>query len=313
VCTGAGGLCQPGCGPAPRNGCPAGQSCLTAAGSADQCIAPTGCASDNDCSPPLSKCDTAAARCVACLGDADCPAPMICDGATHTCLECTTSDTQNCGVDLAGRQCLPGGKCGCTQDSDCGGTTSGRVCDAVSSRCVPGCRGSGGNKCPAGEPCSSTTTEIGRCNGQPSTDGGTGGVDGGATRDGGADARGTDAGNGGRDGGRTDGGRIDGGRIDASPDAGGRLPDAGRDAPTGAGGAGGEGGTSHDAGSAADGGAHDGAGANQGGYIAGGGCACTAAGESPPSSLVAFVFTVFAFLAIGAACRRPSPRRARKP
>jgi len=294
VCSGAGGLCQPGCGPAPRNGCPAGQSCSTSAGSADQCIAPTGCASDNDCTTPLPRCDTGAARCVGCLGDTDCPAPMLCDGATHTCLECTTTETQNCGADLAGRLCLPGGKCGCAQDSDCGGPTSGRVCDPGSSRCVPGCRGSGGNKCPAGEPCSSTTTDIGSCNGQQPADGGTGGADGGAPRDGGTDARGGDAGQGGRDA----------GRIDASADAGGRLPDAGT------GGVGGGGGTSGDAGPGTDGGGRDAGGANQGGYIAGGGCACTAAAESTPTSLV--TFAVFLFLAIGWARRRQSARRARE-
>jgi MYXO-CTERM domain-containing protein len=229
-------------------------------------------------------------RCVGCLGDTDCPAPMLCDGATHTCLECTTIETQNCGTDLAGRQCLPGGKCGCAQDSDCGGATSGRVCDPVSSRCVPGCRGSGGNACPAGQPCSSSTTEIGRCNGQPPADGG-------ATDAAAGDGNAGDAGG---DASPRDAAGAD--SADASSGAGGRSPDAGADASTGVGGHGG----GADAGTPADGGPDVGAigAANPGGYIAGGGCACAAAGTSGSPSF----FALAILAAIGWARRRPRRR-----
>jgi MYXO-CTERM domain-containing protein len=220
---------------------------------------------------------------------------MLCDGATHTCLECTTAETQNCGIDLAGKQCLPGGKCGCTQDSDCGGVTSGRVCDPVSSRCMPGCRGSGGNHCPAGEPCSSSTTEIGRCNGQPPADGGT--TDAGTRDANAADARG-------------DASPRDasvGSDADASSGAGGRSSDAGADAATGAGGHGGRAG---DAGVRADSGGPDAGGidaGNPGGYIAGGGCACTAAGTSGPASLSAL--TILAAIGWARRRRRGAQRR----
>jgi MYXO-CTERM domain-containing protein len=112
---------------------------------------------------------------------------------------------------LAGAQCLTGGQCGCTVDADCGGATSGRVCDQAISRCTPGCRGTGGNTCPVSLVCSSTTTAIGHCSDPSSVppDGGTGGTTGaggGPADGGGSDARadaadsGSGAGAGGDDG-----------------------------------------------------------------------------------------------------------------
>jgi MYXO-CTERM domain-containing protein len=234
-----------------------------------------------------------AGRCVGCLVDADCPAPMVCDGTTHGCVECTATETENCGPDLAGKLCLGDGRCGCALDSDCGGLTSGRVCDPESSRCVPGCRGTGGNRCPAGQPCSSTTDAIGRCNGALPTDGGTVGPDGAVAPDAGAIDAATD---GARDAARDGGG-------DASSGAGGRSGDAGRDATTGP-----------DAGGTHDGGRGDGAvatpdagrdaggiavGAN--GYIAGGGCNCsTGIGGRPTPEL----FLLCVLGAVGFARRR---------
>jgi clumping factor A len=53
----------------------------------------------------------------------------------------------------------------CTMDSDCGASMSGLVCDAL--KCAFGCRGMGGNMCPASLFCSSTTMEIGMCSDQP--------------------------------------------------------------------------------------------------------------------------------------------------
>ncbi len=52
---------------------------------------------------------------------------------------------------------------GCLQDSDCGGTMSGIVCNGVTDTCEPGCRGMGGNGCPTGDTCSSMNTTIGTC------------------------------------------------------------------------------------------------------------------------------------------------------
>ena len=53
--------------------------------------------------------------------------------------------------------------CVCNTDADCGDATSGQVCDATKDSCVPGCRGTGGNGCPTGDDCSSTTNDIGQC------------------------------------------------------------------------------------------------------------------------------------------------------
>jgi hypothetical protein len=50
----------------------------------------------------------------------------------------------------------------CTQDSDCGGPTSGKVCNAENT-CQDGCRGTGGNGCPATQECSSKDDTIGTC------------------------------------------------------------------------------------------------------------------------------------------------------
>ncbi len=50
---------------------------------------------------------------------------------------------------------------GCKIDADCGSATSGLVC--VDARCVPGCRGAGGNGCAAGQVCSSTDNNVGMC------------------------------------------------------------------------------------------------------------------------------------------------------
>ncbi|WP_437813561.1 isopeptide-forming domain-containing fimbrial protein [Sorangium sp. So ce1078] len=49
----------------------------------------------------------------------------------------------------------------CRQDSDCGGPTSGLICQDHA--CVDGCRGADGNGCPSGEVCSSTDSSPGTC------------------------------------------------------------------------------------------------------------------------------------------------------
>ena len=51
----------------------------------------------------------------------------------------------------------------CLVDADCGSLTSGKVCLVATSTCGDGCRGTGGNGCPAGQMCTSTTAAIGAC------------------------------------------------------------------------------------------------------------------------------------------------------
>ncbi len=69
----------------------------------------------------------------------------------------------------------------CDEDSDCGGPTSGRVCDDTTEVCIDGCRGEGGNGCPVELVCTSTDATIGQC-----VDPGTGGGGSGAGGSGGS-------------------------------------------------------------------------------------------------------------------------------
>lgn len=50
---------------------------------------------------------------------------------------------------------------GCRVDADCGGQVSGQICSG--GYCAPGCRGVGGNHCPAGQTCTSQTQSDGQC------------------------------------------------------------------------------------------------------------------------------------------------------
>lgn len=59
--------------------------------------------------------------------------------------------------------CSPAGVCACSDDTDCGGATSGRVCDQATHECRDGCRGLGGNTCPTTLECSSVTADLGQC------------------------------------------------------------------------------------------------------------------------------------------------------
>ncbi len=126
------------------------------------------CSSDADCSTAAPICNTSVSphACVACLQDSDCGATnsgKVCD-PTDTCIDgCRGTGGNGCP---AGDECTSTdnsiGKCiECHQDSDCGGTTSGKVCDATG-LCIDGCR-SGGNGCPNDEQCSSTDNSIGVC------------------------------------------------------------------------------------------------------------------------------------------------------
>jgi len=230
ICSGVGGFCVPGCGPTPRNGCPTGQTCLDITNGLGQCSGAM-CHSDADCRAPLTHCDLSGGpdgHCVQCLFDTDCDAPLVCDPTKKKCEECVPGAASNpqCKPELSGSQCLADGRCGCAVDADCGGTTSGRVCDATTSRCVPGCRGTGGNGCPTEQLCSSMTDAIGRCDAKPPTDGGVdgstdAGADGstdGAIDSGDASDAGTDA---------SDAGTPDVGPHDGSPSTdGGPPPDA---------------------------------------------------------------------------------------
>lgn len=66
----------------------------------------------------------------------------------------------------------------CSLDIECNASaTSGRVCNAAHA-CVDGCRGTGGNGCPSGQICSSTSIDIGTCSAGPIGVGGAAGATG---------------------------------------------------------------------------------------------------------------------------------------
>jgi MYXO-CTERM domain-containing protein len=271
VCSGPGGVCVPGCGTAPRNGCPTGQTCVDVTSGVGQCSGGT-CQSEADCHSPLDHCDQSTGpngRCVQCVFDTDCDAPLICDPTKKTCVECTVADTTACRDDLHGERCLTDGRCGCTADDDCGSVTSGRVCDTTTSRCVPGCRGTGGNGCAPGDVCSSTTGTPGRCD--PGSTGGDGGAgDGGTSSDGGTTGDG--------------GNHADGPTDVASTGAGGGGGNTGSAGNTGNGGNTGGGGNTGSAGNAGNGG-NTGGGGNTGASGNGGGAAGqTGAGGMSPTT-----------------------------
>jgi uncharacterized repeat protein (TIGR01451 family)/MYXO-CTERM domain-containing protein len=95
----------------------------------------------------------------------------------------------------------------CVTDADCGGGMSGKVCDGTFT-CIDGCRGTGGNGCPAGQVCSSTDTTIGTCGDGVGGGGGAGGIGGG----GGMGGAGTGTGGGGATSGSGGGGQGGGGQ-----------------------------------------------------------------------------------------------------
>lgn len=74
----------------------------------------------------------------------------------------------------------------CASDTDCGTSTSGKVC--VNTTCVAGCRGTGGNGCPTGQVCSSKTSDVGTCSGTAADAGPVVGADASADASVGADA-----------------------------------------------------------------------------------------------------------------------------
>ena len=83
--------------------------------------------------------------CAGCTGDFGAGGARDCPTATPKC--------------LSTGECVTLGQC--QADPECGGVTSGRVCDARV--CRDGCRGQGGNGCPSGSTCTSTTAAIGQC------------------------------------------------------------------------------------------------------------------------------------------------------
>ncbi|MBX5481887.1 MAG: carboxypeptidase regulatory-like domain-containing protein [Myxococcaceae bacterium] len=101
--------------------------------------------SDNDCRPDVDEPAFSTDTHMPLANPSDnCGSNGACDTTTGTCLTA------------------------CTVDADCGGGTSGMICDDVTRLCTAGCRGTG-NLCPGTQICSSTDGAAGVC--QTDTDG----------------------------------------------------------------------------------------------------------------------------------------------
>jgi Putative metal-binding motif len=124
---------------------------------------------------PGQACDPSTRTCRSqCTRDSECTAaPRACtvDNVCALCTTGATGDATACAADANGRACLAdsvgGVFCGCTADADCGGATSGRVCNTFLRRCVDGCFTTAGrNGCPTGLRCmipSGSTGVPGAC------------------------------------------------------------------------------------------------------------------------------------------------------
>lgn len=86
------------------------------------------CTTNADCGPSAPICDTSATprQCV-CQTSSDCGPGRVCDPTSKSCVQCVVGVSGQCNASGPGGQCLPGGVCGCTSDSDC----NGRTCDTV--------------------------------------------------------------------------------------------------------------------------------------------------------------------------------------
>ena len=163
--------------------------------------------------------------------------------ADHVSTSTPASPTPNaCSPPSRSARPFPTPTCACSAlvDADCGSLTSGKVCLVATSTCGDGCRGTGGNGCPTGQTCTSTTAAIGACL-SPAADGGL--LDGALLTDGAnlSDASVSD-GSITADGDISDVSTGTGG--DGATGAGGGDGAAGGDGATGAGGAAGAGGAS---------------------------------------------------------------------
>ena len=153
-------------------GNPDGQPCTTAAvcrgavcnaqGTCGStvCTADPQCDAGNFCDLPSGVCKPELPNSMSCARAAQCLS-----GVCESDGLCGEPNGAACGSPLLCRSnvCTSNGVCGgCQSDGDCGGPTSGRVCGATMT-CQDGCRGTGGNGCPAALVCSSTDATIGSC------------------------------------------------------------------------------------------------------------------------------------------------------
>jgi hypothetical protein len=188
--------CVLGCRGAGGNGCSASLVCDSTDSTAGTCLA---CLDDRDCggqnsgtvcettthtcqagcrasngngcagSLVCTSTDTAIGACVGCLDDSTCGSEKsgsVCDTSKQACVAgCRGQDGNGCSGNLVctSKDSAIGACAGCMVDGDCGGPSSGTICDAASKECVLGCRGSEGNRCSGNLVCTSTDGGAGSC------------------------------------------------------------------------------------------------------------------------------------------------------
>ena len=113
-----------------------------------------------------------------CTSDANCPAPLVCDTTTSNCVQCTTSEQQNC-ADAGSGVCQANDTCGCTVSTNCptGDTCVSGKCVTCAQSCTTGCCtgagacttpslaacGAGGAVCLVCDPTESDSCTAGKC------------------------------------------------------------------------------------------------------------------------------------------------------
>jgi uncharacterized repeat protein (TIGR01451 family) len=148
-------------------GVASGKVCLADHSCVDGCrgTGGNGCSTGNVCTST----SVTVGSCVQCQLDSDCggfQSGKICNPTTNTCLDgCRGMGGNGCPtVNVCTSFTSAPGVCvECLGDADCGTAGSGKVCDLATNQCRVGCRGIGGNGCPASEVCSSSDASLGMC------------------------------------------------------------------------------------------------------------------------------------------------------
>ena len=119
---------------------------------------------DNNCDGTLDEGFDLGGTCMSGLGECAVMGVSVCDGQGAIGCDAVPnpSGAEVCGDDIDS-DCDGNNDngCVCVTDADCGASDSGQVCDAQV--CIDGCRGQGGNGCPAGLICTSQDDTVGQC------------------------------------------------------------------------------------------------------------------------------------------------------
>ena len=122
---------------------------------------------DNDCNGELDEGFGAGEPCSAGVGACAANGVQVCDSPDSVTCDAVPGEPSDEVCDEVDNNCdgtvdegfNPG--CGCVSDADCGGPSSGQVCQP--DVCIDGCRGTNGNGCPDGQMCTSDDETVGQC------------------------------------------------------------------------------------------------------------------------------------------------------